>query len=184
MKDSNPTHGFTSDGREVHAHTSSHMSKAISLRQLRDDVKKAESFNAKIAVGITSGVGTMACAYAFSVLALISLPAILTQAGWVAKGTFPQWLIAPGLILIVAWIAQTFIQLVLLSIIMVGQSVQSVASDARASKMLEDVEKILDRLDLETVGGLHDLNDRIIDINDELVRVRRAIVRKSVQPRN
>lgn len=68
------------------------------------------SFNRKIAVKITSGVGTMACAYLFAGIALISLPkAIASQ----------------DVIIIVSWIAQTFLQLVLLSIIMVGQQINS-----------------------------------------------------------
>jgi hypothetical protein len=61
----------------------------------------------------------------------------------------------------VAWIAQTFLQLVLLSIIMVGQTVQSAASDARAAKEFADTETILDRLDLDTAGGLRDVLDAI-----------------------
>jgi hypothetical protein len=52
----------------------------------------------------------MWCAYAFALLALLSLPAAIRSG---------------DLIIIVAWIAQTFLQLVLLSIIMVGQEVQS-----------------------------------------------------------
>ena len=38
----------------------------------------------------------------------------------------------------VAWVAQSFLQFVLLSVIMVGHSVQSTASDARAVKTFED----------------------------------------------
>jgi hypothetical protein len=45
-----------------------------------------------------------------------------------------------SIIALVAWIAQTFIQLVLLPIIMVGQNVQSEAADARAAKTFEDVQ--------------------------------------------
>lgn len=48
----------------------------------------------------------------------------------------------------------TFLQLVLLSIIMVGQTVQSAASDARAAKEFNDTETILDRLDTNTAGGI------------------------------
>jgi hypothetical protein len=65
------------------------------------------------------------------------------------------------LILIVAWIAQTFIQLVLLSIIMVGQRVQSAASDARAEKQFADTESIVDALSLKTEGGLKTILDAI-----------------------
>jgi len=66
--------------------------------------------NRKIAEGITSGVSTMWCAYVFAAIALISLPNAIKS---------------HDTIIIVSWIAQTFLQLVLLSIIMVGQSVQS-----------------------------------------------------------
>jgi len=74
-------------------------------------------FNTRVAVRITNSVGSMWCAYAFAVLALISLPAAI-------KTGSP--------IIIVAWIAQTFLQLVLLPIIIVAQNVQAAASDARA----------------------------------------------------
>jgi hypothetical protein len=113
-------------------------------------IKKAlaevEGFNAKVALVITRSVGTMACAYVFAVIALISLPAAITSG---------------QVIVIVAWVAQTFLQLVLLSIIMVGQSVQSAASDARAAKEFVDTETILDRLDVKTAGGIRDVLDAI-----------------------
>jgi hypothetical protein len=66
--------------------------------------------NRKIAEGITRGVSTMWCAYIFAAIALISLPNAIKS---------------HDTIIIVSWVAQTFLQLVLLSIIMVGQSVQS-----------------------------------------------------------
>ena len=69
-----------------------------------------KKFNDWIASKITSAVATMWCAYIFAAIALISLPSAL-------KSHDP--------IVIVAWVAQTFLQLVLLSIIMVGQDVQS-----------------------------------------------------------
>jgi branched-subunit amino acid permease len=105
-----------------------------------------EGFNAKVALVITRTVGTMACAYVFAILALISLPSAINSR---------------QVIIIVAWIAQTFLQLVLLSIIMVGQSVQSAASDARAGKQFADTETILDQLDLHTAGGLKEVLDAI-----------------------
>jgi ribosomal protein L22 len=115
-------------------------------REIREAVREVEGFNAKVALVITRSVGTMACAYLFAIIALISLPSAI-QSGQV--------------IVIVSWIAQTFLQLVLLSIIMVGQSVQSAASDARAAKEFTDTETILDRLDLHTAGGLKDVVDAI-----------------------
>jgi hypothetical protein len=44
---------------------------------------------------------------------------------------------------IVQWIAQTFLQLVLLSIIIVGQNVQAEASDKRAESTYQDAEAVL-----------------------------------------
>jgi hypothetical protein len=118
----------------------------FSPRQIRHAVRGVEGINAKIALIITRTVGTMACAYVFAAIALISLPAALSTG---------------QVIIIVAWIAQTFLQLVLLSIIMVGQSVQSAASDARAAKEFEDTETILDRLDVHTAGGIREVLDAI-----------------------
>src|SRR5579863_462247 len=115
-------------------------------REIRDALRQVEGFNAKLALLITRSVGTMACAYVFAIIALISLPSALSSG---------------QVIVIVAWVAQTFLQLVLLSIIMVGQSVQSAASDARAAKEFTDTETILDRLDLHTAGGIKDVLDAI-----------------------
>jgi len=69
-------------------------------------MKWINNFNQKIATKITSFVSTMWCAYIFVAIALISLPAAIKTG---------------DLIVIIAWVAQTFLQLVLLSIIMVGQ---------------------------------------------------------------
>jgi hypothetical protein len=130
-------------------------------RAIMQAVHEVEGFNAKLALIITRSVGTMACAYLFSLLALVSLPAILIQAGVLTKSDVPTFFTKPGLILIVAWIAQTFLQLVLLSIILVGQSVQSAASDVRSAKEFTDTETILDRLDVHTAGGIRDVLDAI-----------------------
>lgn len=115
-------------------------------REIRLAVHEVEGFNAKVAVIITRTVGTMACAYVFAAIALISLPSAINSG---------------QVIVIVSWVAQTFLQLVLLSIIMVGQSVQSAASDARAAKEFTDTEIILDRLDSHTAGGIKDVLDAI-----------------------
>ena len=115
-------------------------------KEIKEALREVEGFNAKVALVITRSVGTMACAYVFAVIALISLPAAITSG---------------QVIVIVAWIAQTFLQLVLLSIIMVGQSVQSAASDARGAKEFTDTETILDRLDANTAGGIKEVLDAI-----------------------
>jgi hypothetical protein len=118
----------------------------FSPSEIRKAVSEVEGFNAKLALVITRSVGTMACAYVFAAIALISLPAAISSG---------------QVITIVSWIAQTFLQLVLLSIIMVGQTVQSTASDARAAKDVNTTETILDRLDINTVGGIKEVLDAI-----------------------
>ena len=87
-----------------------------------------DRFNAWLAVKITEGVGTMWCAYAFAALAAVSLPSAIGSHNAVT---------------IVSWISQTFLQLVLLSIIIVGQNVQSAAADARAQATYEDADAVL-----------------------------------------
>lgn len=144
-------------------------------REVRQAIGEVEGFNAKLAVLITKLVGSMACAYVFTMLALVSLPAILIEAGVIAPHDVPSFFTKPGLILIVSWVAQTFLQLVLLSIIMVGQDVQSKAADARAQKTFEDTEtilsdqaKALDALDTRTAGGLGEVLAAIEQLRAEI----------------
>ena len=84
--------------------------------------------NTRVAVKITKSIGSMWCAYVFALIALISLPAALQS---------------HSPIIIISWIAQTFLQLVLLPIIIVGQNVQAAASDARAENDHETLLSIL-----------------------------------------
>jgi hypothetical protein len=85
-------------------------------------------FNARFAVKITNGVGTMWCAYAFAVLALISLPEAIKSHSAVT---------------LVSWVSQTFLQLVLLSVIIVGQNVLAAAADKRAESTYDDADAVL-----------------------------------------
>ncbi|HEY6426037.1 MAG TPA: hypothetical protein VIX84_02295, partial [Acidimicrobiales bacterium] len=121
-----PTYGYTKSGRRVHARTMDHLKHETPYQR----------FNQAFAVKVTGAVGSMTCAYVFSLLSLLSLPAVLSAFN-VFSGVFPGWLIKTSVIALVAWIAQTFLQLVLLSVIMVGQNVQQLASDARAAKTFE-----------------------------------------------
>ena len=125
--------------------TRHHIGQAISIRGLAAQVKKADGLNAKIAVFLTNIVGSMWCAYVFAIIALLGLRPALRPGG---EG-------------IIAWIAQTFLQLVLLSVIMVGQNVQSIASDIRSQHTYDDTLQILDRLDIHTAGGIKDIADRL-----------------------
>ena len=113
-------------------------------------------FNTWLAVLITRSVGTMWAAYVFTVIAVGGAVAVITNSAfWTAVSVL---------------ISQTFLQLVLLPIIIVGQNVISASQDARAEadhltlttlhainvqqleilkqhrKLLEQQEKILDTL--------------------------------------
>ena len=74
-------------------------------------------FNKKVALFVTERVGTMTCAYLFAAIALVSLPEALSSEDPLE---------------IVSWVAETFLQLVLLSIIIVGQNIQSEIAEEQA----------------------------------------------------
>ena len=116
-------------------------------------------FNAKFALGCTLVVGSMWCAYAFGLLAVSGLPTALK----------------PGNIGLLFWISSDFLQLTLLSVIIVGQNIQARASDARAAKTFDDAEAskagigtALDLLDTTTTGGVTDILDAIRVLEDAL----------------
>lgn len=99
-------------------------------------------FNEKLTASggrITLAIGTMYVAILFAALTLISLPAVIMSG---------------DIVVIITWITQSFLQLVLLPIIIVGQNVQgaaaearsaalAAASDARSVKTLADVDQLL-----------------------------------------
>lgn len=107
-------------------------SKLLGPVRARDQLPRGNPvarFNTWIAVKVTTGVGTMWCAYAFAVLALISLPAAIASGSAVT---------------VVSWISQTFLQLVLLSVIIVGQNVLAAAADKRSEATYNDACAILE----------------------------------------
>ena len=83
--------------------------------------------NARFGLRITLVVGTMWCAYAFTVLALFALPSAIRQ------GTY----------FVVVWLSSSFLQLVLLPIIIVGQNIQASAADKRSEETYKDAEAVL-----------------------------------------
>lgn len=91
------------------------------IRNVNKEHKENLSIQEKIALIITRGVGTMWCAYLFGIIALVSLPDAIKE----------------GRPAVISWIAQTFLQLVLLSIIMVGQNVLSKHAELRADAEYE-----------------------------------------------
>lgn len=82
-------------------------------RTILSKIKKALEKAGEV---ITSAVGTMWAAILFALLALVSLPAALSSG---------------NILVIVSWLAQTFLQLVLLPIIMVGQNAHAKKAERR-----------------------------------------------------
>ena len=109
-------------------------------------------FNTWVAVKVTKSVGSMWCAYVFALIALISLPSAISSG---------------NSIIIVGWIAQTFLQLVLLPIIIVGQNVQAAASDARAES------------DHETLLSIHTLTSEVHMIQEQQSKILEILAKEA-----
>jgi uncharacterized membrane protein len=97
--------------------------------------KDSFTITERIATKITNMIGTFTCFIIFSILALISLPAVIQSHNAIV------W---------VSWITQTFLQLVLLPLIMVSQNLQSRHSEYLAEATYEndlamhkDIDKII-----------------------------------------
>ena len=83
--------------------------------------------NARFGLKITLVVGTMWAAYLFTIIALFALPSAIKQ------GTY----------FVVVWLSSSFLQLVLLPIIIVGQNIQANAADKRSEDTYKDAEAVL-----------------------------------------
>jgi hypothetical protein len=119
--------------------------------------------NDAIGLGITKSVGTMWAAYAFFALTLISLPAALSSG---------------NTLIIVSWIAQTFLQLVLLPIIIVGQNLQAKESEKRAIATYEDAGAILDEA-REIQSHLSDQDQALSHLIDRMESLEKVISKQA-----
>jgi hypothetical protein len=114
----------------LHPRTKAMLSGAVKPVKTADQLPSGNAmqrFNTWLGLKVTTAVGTMWCAYVFAAIALYGLPQALKPGG---EG-------------IVSWVAQTFLQLVLLSIIIVGTNVLAATSDARADATYKDAEAVL-----------------------------------------
>jgi hypothetical protein len=115
-------------------------------------------FNNRLAVVITRAVGTMGAAYVFVLIAFVSFPQAMSA------------FLSGDTVVGITWLSQSFLQLVLLPIIIVGQNIISASQDARAVadhetltalqminvqqlQILEHQEKILEGLSAGTPTG-------------------------------
>lgn len=111
----------------------------------------------RIAVMITNVVGTMWCAFIFGAIALIGLPAAIQ--GGAAE--------------ISSWITGTFLQVFLLSVILLGQKVAAAASDKQALQTYKDAEALL---------KIQDELRRLIEVNNNLTEEIHRMMSKDNAP--
>jgi hypothetical protein len=107
-----------------HAHTRLQERNEFGPHRVKDSYI---GFNGRLAEKITNAVGTMWCAYLFTFIAFLGLPEAI-------RGGEGE---------IITWLTQTFLQLVLLSVILVGQKVAARASDKQALQTYKDAEALL-----------------------------------------
>jgi hypothetical protein len=124
-----PRWGFTSLFDHVpHPHVEAR--KEAGPVKVADQHKRSNWYsrvNARIAIWVTVGVGSMTCAWLFAALAIAGLPTALK----------------PGNIGFLFWFSSDLLQLTLLSVIIVGQNIQAQAADKRAEQTYLDAEAVL-----------------------------------------
>jgi hypothetical protein len=134
-----------------------HVPRHVTSHEVREQVMGAGAighFNTLLAVAITRRVGTMWAAYVFVLIALVSFPQALSA--------FVQGDTVTG----ITWLSQSFLQLVLLPIIIVGQNVISASQDARAEA------------DHETLTALHTLNVRQLHLLEQQQKILQLLEEK------
>ena len=112
-------------------------------------------FNNWLAVHITSAVGTMWAAYAFVLISLVSFPQAINA--FLHGDTYVG----------ISWLSQSFLQLVLLPIIIVGQNVISASQDARAEA---------DHITLTTLHAINVRQLRMLEQQEEMLKQQREIL--------
>ena len=130
-----------------------HVPRHISSREIRAQMtgdNPIGRFNDAVAVLVTHRVGTMWAAYLFVLISFVSFPQALDA--------FLNGDRVTG----ISWLSQSFLQLVLLPIIMVGQRVIAAAQDARAET------------DHETLTALHTINVQQLQILEALAKLQKT----------
>lgn len=121
-----------------HPHKPMNVNSLVQLEHMTADI------NTRIAVALTRRVGSMWTAYLFACLALLGFPALSAVLGTEAA-------------IYVTWLSQTFIQLTMLPILSVGQSVLGHHQELQADEMFHLTRKIC-----------HD-NETLIEQNNKLI---------------
>jgi hypothetical protein len=133
-----------------------HRPKLVTTRSVAPQVHGAGAvgrFNTWLAVSVTRSVGTMWAAYAFTLIAIGGGVAVVTQNAFLTA--------------LSVLISQTFLQLVLLPIIIVGQNVISASHDARAEA---------DHITLTTLHEINVQQLRMLEQQREMLQQQREIL--------
>jgi signal transduction histidine kinase len=132
--------------------------------------RSLSSFNRKVAVFLTKNIGSMWTAYLFVLLAFVGLASILGY-------------LAPIVVILVTWLSQTFIQLVLLPVIMVGQNVLNEHNEAQAEVTYENTKHSLDDEKL-LIEHLNAQDTVLTQQNEMLIELQRKILEIQQQQEN
>ena len=127
-----------------------HVPRHVSRTEIRRQVhgtSPLSRFNDRLAVIVTQNIGSMWAAYVFVLISLVSFPQALAA------------FLSGDRVTGISWLSQSFLQLVLLPVIMVGQRVISTAQDARAET------------DHETLTALHNINVQQLRILELLEKI-------------
>jgi hypothetical protein len=133
-----------------------HKPKLITSRSVAGQVHGAGAlgqFNTWLAVTITKSVGTMWAAYIFTLIAVGGAVAVITNNAFLTA--------------LSVLISQTFLQLVLLPIIIVGQNVISASQDARAEA---------DHLTLTTLHAINVQQLKMLEQQGKMLQQQREIL--------
>jgi len=123
------------------------------INTLHDLEAKAGGLNTKIAVFVTNLLGNMWCAYFFVFLAILGFPGF--------HATANQY---------VQWTSQTFIQLVALSILSVGQDVISRHQQLQAQEMFDTTQKSFHDVE-QIVIHLDKQDEELLAQSDQLLKI-------------
>ncbi|HEY3317821.1 MAG TPA: hypothetical protein VGK50_05320 [Coriobacteriia bacterium] len=112
------------------------------LKEFHAAERGIERFNRKVGEAITNAVATMWAAYLFAIIAFVSLPQALHDTFTGGFKPLP----------LITWVAQTFLQLVLLAVILYGQNLSQVKADARAEATFRNTKDAEERLTVILAG--------------------------------
>ena len=134
-------------------------------------------FNERSADVVSSVLSAMWFFWVAIGLALLSLPAVVTavddelKLGIGLESFFPEWLIQSSIIELVAWVAQTLIQLAALPVLAYIGKREGELSGRESTELRDEVRGIIESLDLATEGGLESVYRVVGEVRDKLDRL-------------